>query len=156
MKIREMHIEDVKKVSELINKDISVLFCCRKKITPVKMKEMFLSGKKSGYHYFIAEENGEIAGYLCFNETFEENLYYLSQIIVSEKFRRRDVARSIMDFLLSDLKKRGAKKVNAEVVYDNVSMRKLLAEYLFVPEGLFRGQMNWKDEIRYALWLSKN
>ncbi len=114
---------------------------------------MFKGGKETGYSYFIAQEGSELAGYACISKHYETGVYWLSQIVVSGNFKRRGIAREMMKYIIKTLKNSRGKKIIGEVVYDNIPMRKLLAEFLFVPEGLFRKQMNGKDEIRYALFL---
>jgi len=79
-------------------------------------------------------EEERIAGYA--GTAFGDNEAWINNIAVDPAYRRRGVARALMDDLLARARAGGAKSVFLEVAVDNVPAQRLYDAYGFVGLGV--------------------
>lgn len=101
-------------------------------------------------YYFCAKVNGEFAGLagarLIAGDAF------ISNVSVSNKFRRRGVAGELMRELMSELEKKGASACTLEVRSKNTAAIGLYKKLGFSSEGLRRGFYSEPYDDAVIMW----
>ncbi len=87
-------------------------------------KELFDEELKRGAaHYFVAEEDGQVAGYMGYWEAPEEA--HIINLAVAPEFRKRGVGQRMMEYCLDFAAKRGAGIATLEVRQSNEAAQRL-------------------------------
>lgn len=89
---------------------------------------------KLGACFYLAEENGEAAGYIGFNMVLDEG--YIANVAVKERFRRRGIARTLMEKVIETAKENGLSFVSLEVRESNIPARNLYEALGFSCQGV--------------------
>ncbi|MEV6930798.1 ribosomal protein S18-alanine N-acetyltransferase [Dactylosporangium sp. NPDC051485] len=103
---------------------------------------MFWNELANGHHYLVALDrsgDGErVVGYagLAFSPPDEA---WVQNIGVRKDAQRRGVGRRLLEALLGEARRRGARQVLLEVAVDNAAAQKLYARYGFEAVGIRRG-----------------
>ena len=84
---------------------------------------------------FIYEHNHQIIGNVSIIPTAIKGRVIIANVAVHEDFRRRGVARELMDFTLDHLLERGTKAVLLQVDIDNEGARRLYSDLHFDVMG---------------------
>lgn len=85
-----------------------------------QIKSAFSSGR---FHVFLAQENGENAGFICFSVAMDES--DIETVFVKSEFRRRGIAKSLIKKAESFLLDLAVKKVFLEVRENNIPAKSL-------------------------------
>lgn len=99
---------------------------------------MFWNELASGYYYRVAREAGEIVGYAGLAVTGPAEAW-VQNIAVRRDWQHRGIGAALLEDLLAEAARRGARRVLLEVAVDNEPARKLYDRYGFVPVGVRRG-----------------
>jgi [ribosomal protein S18]-alanine N-acetyltransferase len=99
---------------------------------------MFWNELASGYYYRVAREAGEIVGYAGLAVTGPGEAW-VQNIAVRRDRQHRGIGAALLEDLLAEAARRGARQVLLEVAVDNEPARKLYERYGFVPVGVRRG-----------------
>jgi [ribosomal protein S18]-alanine N-acetyltransferase len=83
--------------------------------------------------FLIAEEQGEIAGYVVALEAADEG--EILNLAVGEGGRRRGLGRALVEAIVSALSERGVREVYLEVRESNAAARALYAAFGFKDVG---------------------
>jgi RimJ/RimL family protein N-acetyltransferase len=98
----------------------------------------------------IALENQKIVGLIYFMKQFLDrtDIFYIQQITIPKKYRRKGIALKLLKSYLKHMKKIGAKKVMADIHDDNVPSILMCLKAGAVIGGYFSGlSTNNKDKI---------
>ena len=111
----------------------------------------FLSMIKADYaHYFVAEEDGEIAGYCGVRNMAGEG--EISNVAVGEKFRRRGIGRKLMEHMLKEAPSFGIGDLTLEVRVSNPPAISLYESLGFHKEGVRPGFYEKPKEDALIMW----
>lgn len=97
--------------------------------------------ENSQYSMFVAEDDGEIAGYGCISVSYEN--CDLENVLVAEEYRRSGVGRRILNELIQEAKSRGAENMFLEVRVSNSPAMRLYLSAGFV--GVYTRSRYYSD-----------
>ena len=141
MIIRELAVADVEAVSRIEEAVFSM---------PWKPND-FLTMIEADYaHYFVAEEDGEIAGYCGVRNMTGEG--EISNVAVAEKFRRRGIGRKLMEYMLKEAPSFGIGDLTLEVRVSNAPAISLYESLGFHKEGVRPGFYEKPKEDALIMW----
>jgi ribosomal-protein-alanine N-acetyltransferase len=110
---------------------------------------MFWNELANGHHYVVAREgrDGPALGYAGLAVNSGEA--WVQNIAVRRDQQRQGIGRTLLEELLAEAERRGARSVLLEVAVDNGPAQRLYARYGFVPVGVRRGyyQPSNKDAV---------
>jgi len=109
---------------------------------------MFWNELANGNHYLVAlDDEGALIGYAGLAVNAPEA--WVQNIAVRRDAQRRGTGRALLEALLAEARRRGARAVLLEVAVDNVPAQRLYAAYGFEPVGVRRGyyQPSNKDAL---------
>jgi [ribosomal protein S18]-alanine N-acetyltransferase len=87
-------------------------------------KELFEEElKRKLAHYFVAEEEGEVAGYMGYWEAPDEA--HLINLAIGPKFRQKGLGSAMIDYCLKFAARRGARLATLEVRSGNEAAKRL-------------------------------
>ncbi|GGN27048.1 ribosomal-protein-alanine N-acetyltransferase [Actinoplanes campanulatus] len=100
---------------------------------------MFWNELATRQFYLVATEaGGAVAGYAGLS-VVDEHESWVQNIAVRRDAQRRGIGRGLLEALLAEAARRGARKTLLEVAVDNAAAQRLYAEYDFEPVGIRRG-----------------
>lgn len=79
--------------------------------------------KRDAAHYFVAEQEGKVAGYMGYWEAPQEA--HIINLAVAPAFRKKGVGREMIEYCLEFARKRGAQLATLEVRESNEAARRL-------------------------------
>ena len=139
--IREMTLEDIEQVYDLEKSIFSI---------PWSKNSFESSVKNKNTLFIVAEEEGEILGYLgmyIFSEEAD-----ISNVAVSKQYRRQHIAKQMMDDILLKAQAAGVKHVTLEVRETNVAAIKLYENMGFVEAGIRKNYYEEPTENALIMW----
>jgi len=130
MRVRQAKREDIEEINRLtvqMHNHLGRLVGI--KFTPDELEEEFFSESDSLDGVYVAEDDGEVVGYIAFSNKIREDEwcgrnYRLEHIIVDEKHRRKGCGKKLMEVLLQK-----AQKDDANVVADTFVTNKGTIEF---------------------------
>ena len=141
MIIRELAVADVEAVSRIEEAVFSM---------PWKPND-FLTMIEADYaHYFVAEEDGEIAGYCGVRNMAGEG--EISNVAVAGKIRRRGIGRKLMEYMLKEAPSFGIGDLTLEVRVSNAPAISLYESLGFHKEGVRPGFYEKPKEDALIMW----
>lgn len=100
---------------------------------------MFRGELDAGHHYLVArDEAGAVAGYGGLAVAPPDEAW-VNNIAVRRDLQRRGIGRALLQDLLAEATRRGARRVLLEVAADNEPAQRLYAAYGFEVVGVRRG-----------------
>ena len=100
---------------------------------------MFWNELANGHHYLVAiDDDGGVLGYAGLT-AYPSDEAWVQNIAVRRDAQRRGVGRALLEALLAEAVRRGARKVLLEVAADNGPAQRLYAAYGFEVVGVRRG-----------------
>lgn len=84
--------------------------------------------------WLVAEENGQVWGYVGSQTVLDES--DMMNVAVDPRFRRRGIARALIETLIAELSKLGSRCLRLEVRVSNENARALYARMGFQQLGL--------------------
>jgi [ribosomal protein S18]-alanine N-acetyltransferase len=100
---------------------------------------MFWNELANGHHYLVATDAaGELLGYAGLAVAPPDEAW-VQNIAVRRDAQRRGVGRLLLEALLAEAARRGARSTLLEVAADNAPAQRLYATYGFEPIGVRRG-----------------
>lgn len=100
---------------------------------------MFRSELDAGHYYLVArDEAGALAGYAGLAVTTPEEAW-VNNIAVRRDAQRRGTGRELLEALLAEAARRGARRILLEVAADNEAAQKLYAGYGFEAVAVRHG-----------------
>jgi [ribosomal protein S18]-alanine N-acetyltransferase len=112
----------------------------------------FTDSLTAGYHCWIVEYGGEIAGYTIVAIAAEEA--HLLNLSVADAWQRRGVGRALLAFVLKLVRDYSADRIVLEVRPSNVAARALYATVGFAEVGSRRGYYPAAEEREDAVVLA--
>ena len=94
--------------------------------------------------FLVAEEDGEILGYLGILISFDES--EITNVCVAEKARRRGIGRALMEELFRRMQERKVRVIHLDVRIGNTPARNLYESLGFVQDGLRKGYYDLPKE----------
>ena len=98
---------------------------------------MFWNELANGHCYLVALDGGSVVGYAGLSVTGAEA--WIQNIAVRGDRQHRGIGRSLLEALLVEADRRGARPVLLEVAVDNAKAQRLYDRYGFAPVGVRRG-----------------
>lgn len=134
-------------VREMTYNDIASVADVDKKAFPDAWKtESFVDELKKDYsHYFVAETDGEILGYAgiwCIYETAE-----LIRIATTPAFRKKGVAKELMQAILDCAKTCECERMMLEVRRSNTPAQELYKKFGFGETSVRKGYYSGEDAV---------
>ncbi|MEU4399384.1 ribosomal protein S18-alanine N-acetyltransferase [Micromonospora orduensis] len=100
---------------------------------------MFWNELANGHHYRVAtDDDGTVLGYAGLAGAPPDEVW-VQVIAVRRDVQRRGIGRVLLEDLLAEADRRGARRTLLEVAVDNVAAQRLYATYGFEPIGVRRG-----------------
>ncbi|MFG1880635.1 ribosomal protein S18-alanine N-acetyltransferase [Micromonospora sp. NPDC049102] len=100
---------------------------------------MFWNELANGHHYRIAvDTDGTVLGYAGLAGAPPDEVW-VQVIAVRRDVQRRGIGRVLLEELLAEADRRGARSTLLEVAVDNAAAQRLYATYGFEPIGVRRG-----------------
>ncbi|WP_328465068.1 ribosomal protein S18-alanine N-acetyltransferase [Actinoplanes sp. NBC_00393] len=90
------------------------------------------------YRVAVDEPGGPVLGYAGLS-VVDADESWVQNIAVRRDAQRRGIGRLLLDDLLAEAARRGARRTLLEVAVDNAPAQKLYASYDFEPVGIRRG-----------------
>jgi ribosomal-protein-alanine N-acetyltransferase len=99
---------------------------------------MFWNELATGQFYLAALDGEEVVGYAGLS-VVDEHESWVQNIAVRRDAQRHGLGRRLLEALLAEAARRGARKTLLEVAVDNAPAQRLYASYDFEPVGIRRG-----------------
>ncbi len=99
---------------------------------------MFWNELAQRHFYIVALDAGRAVGYAGLS-VLDADESWVQNIAVHRDAQRRGIGRRLLEALLAEAARRGARKTLLEVAVDNQPAQKLYAAYDFEPVGIRRG-----------------
>ena len=100
---------------------------------------MFWNELANGHHYLVAtDDDGTVLGYAGLMVVPPDEAW-VQNIAVRRDAQRRGIGRLLLEALLAEADRRGARSTLLEVAADNGPAQRLYATYGFEPIGVRRG-----------------
>lgn len=141
IQIREMTLADVEQVYCLEESIFSI---------PWSKKSFENSMKQKDTLFIVAEKEEKIIGYLGMYIFFEQA--DISNVAVAKAYRRQQVARRLLAYILVEAKSRGVKNVTLEVRETNVAAIKLYENMGFCEAGIRKNYYKEPTENALIMW----
>ena len=103
------------------------------------------------HEFLAAEENEQVLGYVGMMTVLDEG--YISNVAVSQSFRRRGIGNQLITALLERAEMRQLSFVTLEVREHNEAAISLYAKFGFVPVGLRKNY--YKMPVEHAVLMTK-
>lgn len=98
--------------------------------------------------YLLAKQGEEFAGFCSIDRNWwEENYFFLREILVDEKFRNTSLGKKLMTRCIEHARSKNVTGVVTETAFDNLPMQKLCESFQF--EKWYNPE--WKEGITYKL-----
>ena len=133
--IREMQIDDLEQVMPIEEANFSI---------PWTETGFFTFLIRDDALFLVAEEDGEILGYLGILISFDES--EITNVCVAEKARRRGIGRALMEELFRRMQERKVRVIHLDVRIGNTPARNLYESLGFVQDGLRKGYYDLPKE----------
>ena len=98
---------------------------------------MFWNELANAHYYLVALDGDEVVGYAGLSVTGDEA--WVQNIAVRKDRQRHGIGRTLLEALLAEADRRGARPVLLEVAIDNAKAQRLYDKYGFAPVGVRRG-----------------
>jgi [ribosomal protein S18]-alanine N-acetyltransferase len=98
---------------------------------------MFWNELATGHYYLVARDGDEVVGYAGLAAGAGEA--WVQNLVVRPDRQRRGIGTALLDALLAEAQRAGARTVLLEVAVDNAPAQRLYATYDFEPVGIRRG-----------------
>ncbi len=118
---------------------------------PWSNEDFFDSFKVQNNSYFIAEVDGNIAGYCGYWGIAGEG--YIYNVAVSEKYRRQQIGYQMLRCLIEQAKDRGIAALTLEVRQSNEAARRLYERLGFENAGIRKDFYTKPKEDAVIMWL---
>ncbi|MGC4787354.1 ribosomal protein S18-alanine N-acetyltransferase [Micromonospora sp. DT178] len=99
---------------------------------------MFWNELANGHFYLVATDDGDLLGYAGLAVAPPDEAW-VQNVAVRRGAQRRGVGRLLLEALLAEAARLGARSTLLEVAADNAPAQKLYATYGFEPIGVRRG-----------------
>ncbi|MEU4379611.1 ribosomal protein S18-alanine N-acetyltransferase [Micromonospora echinofusca] len=99
---------------------------------------MFWNELANGHFYLVAVDDGEVLGYAGLAVAPPDEAW-VQNVAVRRDAQRRGIGRLLVEALLAEAARLGARSTLLEVAADNAPAQKLYATYGFEPIGVRRG-----------------
>ena len=133
--IREMQIDDLEQVMPIEEANFSI---------PWTETGFFTFLIRDDALFLVAEEDGEILGYLGILISFDGS--EITNVCVAEKARRRGIGRALMEELFHRMQERKVRVIHLDVRIGNTPARNLYESLGFVQDGLRKGYYDLPKE----------
>ena len=133
--IREMQIDDLEQVMPIEEANFSI---------PWTETGFFTFLIRDDALFLVAEEDGEILGYLGILISFDES--EITNVCVAEKARRRGIGRALMEELFRRMQERKVRVIHLDVRIGNTPARNLYESLGFVQDGMRKGYYDLTKE----------
>lgn len=141
MIIRALTEADVEEVSRIEQETFSM---------PWKPQD-FLEMVEADYaYYYVAEEDGEIAGCCGIRNMAGEG--EITNVAVAKKFRRRGIGRALMEYMLKEAELLGMESATLEVRISNTPAIRLYESLGFQGEGVRPNFYEKPKEDALIMW----
>ncbi len=101
-------------------------------------------------HYFVVRHRGLIVGYVGMWVILEES--HITNIAVHPDYRRRGIARFVLETMFQKAKELGSTKMTLEVRVSNAGAIRLYKSLGFVDRGLRKGYYTDTREDAIIMW----
>ena len=100
--------------------------------------------------YMTAEAGGKICGYAGLWKIIDEG--HITNVAVSPEYRRKHIARSLLEALFASAAKQGIERFTLEVRAGNEAAKKLYGGFGFLEAGLRKGYYEDNGEDALIMW----
>ena len=140
-------------IREMTAPDLEVILALERKIFPDPWPESAFQEiiTQDGWIGLVAESDDTVIGYGCFYAVLEEA--HLANIAVEESFRRKSVAKQLLDYILRFVKENGCQYIYLEVRPSNTGAIKFYEKFGF--EILYKRPRYYRQPVEDALVMVK-
>ena len=103
--------------------------------------------------YFVAEIDGQIAGYAGLWQIVDEG--HITNVAVAPQFRRQKLATAILEAFLAEGRARGIRAFTLEVRASNIAAQELYRKFGFQSAGERPGYYEDNKEAAMIMWLAE-
>ena len=138
--IREAKIQDIEDIMEINLSSFS---------NPYNEELLTKAIESESIVMYVAEENGEVVGYLECIFLFVE--MEISSLAVKKEYRRKGIASLMIDTVLADMSEMGVEDVFLEVRSQNTAARELYASSGFRRVAIRKGYYKKPNDDAFVL-----
>lgn len=147
-KIREFDEKDTSALVEIFDEAFSEELA--RGMPPVTAERFIELSKRSDVKIFVAEDHGEVVGYLAMTEGDGESPSQVHMVAVKKSLQGRGIGKKLVGKALEHVKALGRKKVKLFTRPWNVTMSKICIELGFIPEAYLRREYLNEDLVLYS------
>lgn len=152
LKIRDFHKEDATTLAEISYEAFSDEVS--RGMQQITAKQFVELAKKPGVKIFVTEnKESKAVAFLTMTEGNIELPAQIHLIAVKQDFRRRGIAKKLVQKALEHAKAAGRRKVKLFTRPWNTAMRKVCADLGFIPEAYLRKDFMNEDLVLYSAFL---
>ena len=110
------------------------------------------SSKRTDLKILIAEDEGQVVGFLTLNEGNIEAVPHISLVAVKESHRGKGIGKTLMKTAVEDARNTGRRKLKLFTRPWNKAMSKVCLDLGFVPEAYLRREYLDADIVLYSFF----
>ena len=153
LKIRDFSVDDTESLTEISNEAFGDEIT--RGMSPFSPKRFLDLSEKTGVRVFVAEDNGNILGFLALAEGDIEIPAQIHLVAVTKEFRGKGIGKELVKKGVKHIEAIGKRKVKLFVRPSNAPMQKVCIALGFVPEAYLRREYLERDLILYSFFGSQ-
>jgi ribosomal protein S18 acetylase RimI-like enzyme len=150
VEIRNFSVNDAEFLTEISNEAFEDEIT--KGMSPFGPKRFLNLAEKAGVRVFVAEDNGNILGFLALAEGDIEVPAQIHLVAVTKEFRGKGIGKELVKKGVKHIEAIGKRKIKLFVRPWNIPMQKVCIALGFIPEAYLRREYLDRDLILYSFF----